>query len=85
MNYQNTGALDALVTNEFRTFRNTLNGYTLGNQSIGTPNIGDGQFRFPMNGNALTTRLVLESDYPTPVSIVGCGWEASYARKAQSI
>lgn len=85
VNYQNTGALDALVTNEFRTFRNTLNGYTLGNQSIGTPNIGDGQFRFPMNGNALTTRLVLESDYPTPVSIVGCGWEASYARKAQSI
>lgn len=85
VNYQRTGALVMRVVNQQREFLNTLNGYKLGLQDIGQVNIGDGQFRFPMNGDALHTRLILESDYPTPVSIVGCGWEASYARKAKSI
>lgn len=85
VNYQRTGALAMRVVNQQREFVNTLNGYKLGLQDVGTVNIGDGQFRFPMNGDALQTRLILESDYPTPVSIVGCGWEASYARKAKSI
>ena len=85
VNYQRTGAMVMRVVNQQREFLNTLNGYKLGLQDIGQVNIGDGQFRFPMNGDALHTRLILESDYPTPVSIVGCGWEASYARKAQAI
>lgn len=85
VNYQRTGALVMRVVNQQREFLNTLNGYKLGLQDIGQVNIGDGQFRFPMNGDALHTRLILESDYPTPVSIVGCGWEASYARKAKAI
>lgn len=85
VNYQDTGALKLTVSNPQRDFVNILNGYTLGQQNLGTNNIGDGQFRFAMNGNAMTTSLVLESDYPTPVSIVGCGWEASYAKKAQRV
>lgn len=85
VNYQNTGALTMKVSNQHREFLNTLNGYKLGLQDVGTVNIGDGQFRFPMNGDAMNTRLILESDYPTPLSIVGCGWEASYARKARPI
>lgn len=85
VNYQDTGALDLTVSTPARDFENTLNGYKLGQQTIGSVSIGSGQFRFPMNGNADHTRLTLESDYPTPVSIVGCGWEASYARKAKPI
>lgn len=85
VNYKDTGALRLIVRNGEREFVNTFNGYTIGQQTIGTTNIGDGQYRFAMNGNALTTRLTLESDYPTPVSIVGCGWEASYAKKARSV
>lgn len=85
VNYQRTGALVMRVVNQQREFLNTLNGYKLGLQDIGQVNIGDGQFRFPMNGDALHTRLILESDYPTPLSIIGCGWEASYARKAKAI
>ncbi|CDM21627.1 predicted tail tube protein B [Citrobacter phage CR8] len=85
INYQNTGALQMKVESTLTSFSNTLNGYTVGEQYIGQTNIGDGQFRFPMNGDARKTKLTLESDYPTPVSIVGCGWEASYAKKARSI
>lgn len=85
INYQDTGALIMKVTNDTTTYESVLNGYALGAQRIGKTNIGDGQFRFPMNGDARRTRLTLESDYPTPVSIVGCGWEASYAKKARSI
>lgn len=85
VNYQDTGALKLTVSNGQRDFVNILNGYTTGRQTLGTNNIGDGQFRFAMNGNALTTSLVLSSDYPTPASIVGCGWEASYSKKAQRV
>lgn len=85
VNYENTGALRAMVTTPQQTFINTLNGAPIGELVIGKSLIGDGQYRFPMNGDAMHTRLILESDYPTPVSIVGCGWEASYARKAKSI
>lgn len=85
VNYQDTGALTMKVINRYREFLNTLNGVKLGEQMVGRVNIGDGQYRFPMNGDATQTTLILESDYPTPVSIVGCGWEASYARKAKSI
>lgn len=85
INYQDTGALVMRVSNGATVYENKLNGYTLGQQTIGQTNIGDGQFRFPMNGDARKTKLILESDYPTPVSVVGCGWEASYAKKARSI
>ncbi|QDH94165.1 putative tail fiber protein [Escherichia phage vB_EcoP-Ro103C3lw] len=85
VNYQHTGALTMKVSNNQREFVNVLNGYKLGDQEIGRINIGDGQFRFPMNGDAKQTRLTLESDAPTPLSVVGCGWEASYARKAKAI
>ena len=85
VNYQDTGALRLTVRNGEREFVNTLNGYTISQQTLGTSNIGDGQFRFAMNGNAMTTSLTLESDYPTPVSIIGCGWEATYAKKAQRV
>lgn len=85
VNYQNTGALSLNVETPARVFQNILNGYKLGLQEIGYVSIGSGQFRFPMNGDATHTTLTLESDYPTPVSIVGCGWEASYARKAKAI
>lgn len=85
VNYQNTGALSLNVETPARVFKNILNGYKLGLQEIGSVSIGSGQFRFPMNGDATHTTLTLESDYPTPVSIIGCGWEASYARKARSI
>lgn len=85
VNFQSTGALRCIVGTTGQSFTNMLNGPVLGAGNIGTVPIGQGQFRFPMNGDARHTSLILESDYPTPVSIVGCGWEASYARKAKSI
>lgn len=85
VNYQDTGALRLRVLTPGREFLNTLNGYKLGKQDIGSVSIGSGQLRFPMNGDANHTTLILESDYPTPVSIIGCGWEASYARKTRPI
>lgn len=85
VNYEDTGAVTFTVSNPNRDFTSQLNGGDVGSLILGGVNVGDGQYRFPMNGNALTTRLILESSYPTPVSIVGCGWEASYARKARNI
>lgn len=85
INYQDTGALDILITNSNQNYKYTLNGYRLGDQKIAEVNIGDGQYRFPMNGDARKTHLQITSSYPSPVSIVGCGWEASYSKKAQRI
>uniref|UniRef100_A0AAU7VEJ0 Tail tubular protein n=1 Tax=Enterobacter phage vB_EclP_26 TaxID=3161160 RepID=A0AAU7VEJ0_9CAUD len=85
VNYQSTGQLEALVANRSRVFDNHLNGYKAGDGVIGGVPLITGQWRIPMNGDARETSLVIESDAPTPVSIVGCGWEASYAKKAKSI
>lgn len=85
INYQDTGALSVRVINPNQEYNYTLNGYRISEQVISEVNIGDGQYRFPMNGDARKTNLMITSSYPTPVSIVGCGWEASYSKKAQRI
>ncbi|UZT50285.1 non-contractile tail tubular protein [Enterobacter phage 03_vB_Eclo_IJM] len=84
VNYQDTGAQRLTVSERSARVRQHPERYTLGQQALGTSNIGDGQFRFAMNGNAMTTSLVLDR-LSNPVSIVGGGWEASYAKKAQRV
>lgn len=85
VNYQDTGSLLLKVINPHRVFDNLMTSLKPGQSRLGSPTLTEGQFRFPMNGNATETRLTVESGEPTPVSIVGCGWEASYAKKARTV
>lgn len=85
VNYSDTGELKLTVSNRARDFTYQLTGETLGQTIVGGSMISDGQYRFPMNGDATQTTLKMTSEAPTPAAVIGCGWEASYMKKARSI
>ena len=86
VNYQDTGAFTVSVENGNREFNYLVNarvgstGLRLGQKATTT-----GQYRFPVTGNALYQKVSLSSFNASPVSIIGCGWEGNYSRRANGI
>ncbi|UGC97346.1 tail tubular protein [Klebsiella phage vB_KpnP_ZK2] len=86
VNYQDTGAFTVIVDNGSREFNYLVNarvgstGLRLGQKATTT-----GQYRFPVTGNALYQKVSLSSFNASPVSIIGCGWEGNYMRRANGI
>ncbi|WP_085589356.1 hypothetical protein [Pseudomonas sp. B14(2017)] len=85
VNYENSGAFDISVDNGYTEYVYTMSGARLGDREVGQQALGTGQFRFPVSGNAQNQTLVLTSDSPVPVNIIGCGWEANYLRRSSGI
>ncbi|EOV4167043.1 hypothetical protein ACONXC_001011 [Yersinia enterocolitica] len=87
LNYKDTGAFDIIVDNGSIQYIYNQSGALLGTDDlrIGNLNIQTGQVRFPTTGNAKNITVTLFSDYPTPLSIVGCGWEAMYQRRTNGM
>lgn len=87
LNYKDTGAMDIVVDNGTSLFTYNQAGARVGTDDlrIGNLNIQTGQVRFPTVGNAQNITVSIYSDYPTPISIVGCGWEGSYIRRTSGI
>lgn len=44
-----------------------------------------GIFKFPVQSLSANCRISIESTYPTPVSIIGAGWEGNYYRRSQRL
>ena len=87
VNYEDSGAFTIRVTNLSREFVYTMAGARLGSENlrVGRANIGTGQYRFPVVGNAQTNIVTIESDASTPLNIIGCGWEGNYLRRSSGI
>lgn len=85
VNYEQSGAFYVDVTNFGRAYRYTMSGKALGDTTLGIPAVESGQFRFPLAGNAEYNNVVITSDYTTPLSIIGCGWEGNYIRRSTGI
>lgn len=87
VNYEDSGAFTIRVNNLSREFIYTMAGARLGsdNLRVGRSNIGTGQYRFPVVGNAQTNIVTIESDASTPLNIIGCGWEGNYLRRSSGI
>lgn len=87
VNYQDTGAFTVDVTNTSRTFTYTMAGARINSAALRATalNLGTGQFRFPVTGNALYNTVALHSDTPTPLAIIGAGWEGNYTRRTSGI
>ena len=87
VNYEDSGAFIIRVNNLSREFIYTMAGARLGsdNLRVGGSNIGTGQYRFPVVGNAQTNIVTIESDASTPLNIIGCGWEGNYLRRSSGI
>ncbi|HDG1675047.1 TPA: hypothetical protein PFE07_004545 [Kluyvera cryocrescens] len=87
LNYKNTGAFNIIVNNGATTFITDQAGAAIGTNDLrlNTINIQSAQVRFAATGNAKNLSVALYSDHPTPISIVGAGWEGMYFRRTNGI
>ena len=87
VNYENSGAFDIYVENQSSNWKYTMAGARLGSHTLraGRLNLGTGQYRFPVVGNAKFNTVYISSDETTPLNIIGCGWEGNYLRRSSGI
>ncbi len=86
VNYGDSGAFEIVVDNGSTTYSYKMAGGRLGsNLTTGQLNVGTGQFKFPVSGNALRQDVYLFSDAPVPLNIIGCGWEGNYLRRSSGL
>lgn len=86
VNYEDSGAFQIVVDNGSVQFSYDMSGGRLGSSvSVGEPNAGTGQFKFPITGNAQNQKVFLFSRAPVPVNVIGCGWEGNYLRRSSGV
>ena len=87
LNYENSGAFTIEVENLSRLFEYQMAGGRLGadNLRVGRLNLGTGQYKFPVVGNANYNTVRIISDETTPLNVIGCGWEGNYIRGSSGI
>lgn len=87
VNYEDSGAFVVEVENTSRLFSYDMAGARLGSNALRTGglNVGTGQFRFPVSGNAKLNEVRIISDHTTPLNVIGCGWEGNYLRRSSGI
>ncbi|WMM35700.1 non-contractile tail tubular protein [Escherichia phage pO103] len=87
VNYEDSGAFVVEVENTSRLFSYDMAGARLGSNALraGGLNVGTGQFRFPVAGNAQLNEVRIISDHTTPLNVIGCGWEGNYLRRTSGI
>ena len=86
VNYQETGAFTVNVDNGRSAYHYDVNG-RIGSERlrVGQKVLTTGQYRFPVAGNATNQEVSITSFKATPLSIIGCGWEGNYMRRANGI
>lgn len=87
VNYENSGAFTVLVNNGYSQFEYPVVSPRLGSldMKVGFELLSDLQHRFPIQGNARTNTVTIESYAATPLNIIGCGWEGNYSRRTTGI
>ncbi|AGB07358.1 tail tubular protein B [Yersinia phage R] len=87
VNYEDSGTFDIYVENQSSNWKYTMAGARLGSNTLraGRLNLGTGQYRFPVVGNAKFNTVYILSDETTPLNIIGCGWEGNYLRRSSGI
>lgn len=87
VNYEESGAFTIQVENQSRLFTYEMAGARLGSANLRASrlNVGTGQYKFPVVGNAQYNTVRIVSDNTTPLNIIGCGWEGNYIRRSSGI
>lgn len=87
VNYNKSGNFRIEVDNQGRKARYHMTGKRAGTKDLilGEENLDTGQMRYPVAGNAKNTTVYLVSDTPSPVAIIGGGWEGNYVRRSSGI
>lgn len=82
VNYEQSGPFTVTVCEKF-TY--TMSGKRLGAMTLGQPATDTDQFRFPVMTNARNCHIQIDSIDPTPVAIIGAGWNGMYFRRETPI
>lgn len=87
VNYDKSGYFRIEVDNQGRKARYHMTGKRSGTKDLilGEENLDTGQMRYPVAGNAKNSVVTLVSDSPSPVAIIGGGWEGNYVRRSSGI
>jgi len=86
LNYENSGSFIAEVWNGSTKYRYDMTGGRIGNEVLlGELNLGSGQYRIPMTGNAKRLTLTITSDVPSPLTLIGCTFEGNYVRRTSGV
>ena len=87
VNYFNTGSFEIIVNNGTSEYSYPTGGGRISSNStvLGAMIKSTDMMRFPVTGNALRQTVSIISKNPTPVSLVGCGWEGRLVKRVRSI
>jgi len=83
--YEDTAQFSTRVTNRGRTpYEYTFSGRNLGSQNnvLGGLSLDDGEFKFPIMGENLYTKIELLNDTPFHCTFTGSEWTAQWSPKA---
>lgn len=82
VNYDESGPFTVTVCGRY-TY--VMSGKRLGEYRLGMPALDAGQFQYPVMQNAQDCRVVVSSDEPTPLALIGAGWNGVYWRREKQL
>lgn len=87
VNFEDSGQFYVEVENQSRTFQYNMGAGFIGSKTttVGLSTLHTAQYRFPVVGNARYNTVTMWSEAPTPLNVIGCGWEGNYSRRTSGI
>ena len=88
VNYANSGYFRAVVEHfDKQTFVYEMTGRILGSGKnlLNKLILETGVFKFPVQSLSSNCRISIENPYPTPLSLIGAGWEGNYYRRSHRV
>lgn len=88
LNYVDSGYFQVIVEHvdkETYTYDMTARILGSGHNLLGSMPVETGQFKFPIQELASNTKIYVESNYPSPVALIGAGWEGNYYRRSERL
>lgn len=88
VNYVNSGYFKVVVEQydkETYSYEMTARILGSGKNTLGSMPSETGKFKFPVQSLSSNCAISVESSYPTPVTLIGAGWEGNYYRRTQRL
>jgi len=87
VNYEESGHFKVTVKATGKEFSYDMTGKRLSSPDliVGEANIDTDQFRFPILTDAKKAQIVITSSLPSPLALIGAGWEGSYIRRSSGV
>lgn len=80
VNYEDSGSFDVVVCG---TYKYRMTGRKLGAVTLGMSAVDTGKFQFPVMTNATNCQVMVTSEEPTPLALIGAGWSGVYWRREE--